>query len=65
MCAGIQDLFPDAKILYGGSVAGNNIAQFLAQPCISGVLVGNRSCERSDKDANFFQNIVRGASQIE
>ncbi len=58
VCEQIHELFPGAQVLYGGSVAEDNIAKFLAQGSISGVLVGNRS-----SDATFFQNIIRSASQ--
>jgi triosephosphate isomerase (TIM) len=36
------------RILYGGSVTGNNIAEFIAEPDIDGALVGGASLKASD-----------------
>jgi triosephosphate isomerase len=42
------------RILYGGSVSGNNIAEFIAEPDIDGALVGGASLK-----ANEFVRIVK------
>lgn len=41
------------KFLYGGSVNPTNVAQFLAQPAIDGVVVGNASL-----DPNVFWELI-------
>ena len=43
-------------VLYGGSVKGGNIAEFMAEPDINGALVGGASLE-----AESFASIVRNA----
>ena len=43
----------DIRILYGGSVKGSNILEFISQPHIDGVLVGGASL-----DADEFLRIV-------
>lgn len=43
----------ETRILYGGSVHAENVAAFLAQPDIDGVLVGSASL-----DPNVFRRIV-------
>lgn len=52
----IKEIFPQVMVLYGGSVDGTNVASFIKQDHISGVLLGNRSL-----DGNFFLEIVRNA----
>lgn len=49
-------IFPRSTVLYGGSVDGGNVKEFLNQEHISGVLVGNRSLEPA-----FFLRIVKNA----
>ncbi len=44
----------DVKILYGGSVKPENIAQFMAEPDVDGALVGGASLNAAD-----FARIVR------
>ena len=51
-----KHIFPQAPILYGGSVDGTNVKSFLEQEHIAGVLVGNRSL-----DGSFFLEIVKNA----
>jgi triosephosphate isomerase len=48
-----------ARILYGGSVTGSNIAEFIAEADIDGALVGGASLK-----ANEFVSIVRQAASI-
>jgi triosephosphate isomerase len=47
------------RILYGGSVTADNIAEFVNQPEIDGALVGGASLR-----ANDFLGIVRQTSEI-
>jgi triosephosphate isomerase len=47
------------RILYGGSVTGNNIAEFIVEADIDGALVGGASLK-----ANEFVSIVRQAANI-
>jgi triosephosphate isomerase len=47
------------RILYGGSVTANNIAEFVNQPEIDGALVGGASLKASE-----FLSIVRQTSEI-
>ncbi len=49
----------DLRILYGGSVTADNIAEFIQQPEIDGALVGGASLK-----ADQFLNIVRRTSEI-
>ena len=50
---------PDLRILYGGSVTADNIAEFIQQPEIDGALVGGASLK-----ADQFLSIVRQTSEI-
>ncbi len=47
------------RILYGGSVTPENIAEFIAEPDIDGALVGG-ACLKADS----FANIVKQAARI-
>jgi triosephosphate isomerase (TIM) len=47
------------RILYGGSVTGNNIAEFIAEPDIDGALVGGASLK-----ANEFVSIVKQTASL-
>lgn len=49
----------DWRILYGGSVTADNVAEFLHQPEIDGALVGGASLK-----ADQFINIVRQTAEI-
>lgn len=49
----------DIRILYGGSVSGVNIAEFIGEPDIDGALVGGASLKPDD-----FVDIVRKTSAI-
>jgi triosephosphate isomerase len=49
----------EVRILYGGSVTANNIAEFMQQPEIDGALVGGASLK-----ADEFLSIVRQTSEI-
>jgi triosephosphate isomerase len=49
----------EVRILYGGSVTANNIAEFINQPEIDGALVGGASLK-----ADEFLSIVRQTSEI-
>ena len=58
----LSDLYGDdfaqsVRVLYGGSVKGDNAAEFFAQPDIDGALVGGASLKASD-----FTAIVQAAS---
>jgi len=58
----LSDLYGDefaqsVRVLYGGSVKGENAAEFFAQPDIDGALVGGASLKASD-----FTAIVQAAS---
>jgi len=60
----IAKLYDDAlaqemRILYGGSVTADNIAEFMQQPEIDGALVGGASLK-----ADQFLSIVRQTSKI-
>jgi len=52
----------DIRILYGGSVKGSNILEFISQPDIDGVLVGGASlnadefCNIASQTANYLKN---------
>jgi triosephosphate isomerase len=43
-----REIAEAVRILYGGSVTGNNIAEFIAEPDIDGALVGGASLKASD-----------------
>ena len=45
------------RVLYGGSVKGDNAVEYFAQPDIDGALVGGASLKAAD-----FTAIVRAAS---
>ena len=47
------------RILYGGSVTADNIAEFMRQPEIDGALVGGASLK-----ADQFLSIVKQTSEI-
>jgi triosephosphate isomerase len=47
------------RILYGGSVTGSNIAEFIAEPDIDGALVGGASLK-----ADEFVSIVRQTAHL-
>ena len=49
----------EVRILYGGSVTADNIAEFMQQPEIDGALVGGASLEASE-----FLSIVKQTSEI-
>jgi triosephosphate isomerase len=59
--AGLWDMetAESVRILYGGSVTGNNIAEFIIEPDIDGALVGGASLE-----ANEFVNIVKQTASL-
>ncbi|WP_217132275.1 triose-phosphate isomerase [Leucobacter chinensis] len=50
------------RILYGGSVASANVAHFMAQPDIDGVLVGGASLDATEfsKIAQFRKHVIAG-----
>ncbi len=50
----ILQLFPNARVIYGGSVTGDKAEEFFNQPHLSGVLVGNNS-----SDPEFFKKVVQ------
>ena len=54
-----QNLAQDVRILYGGSVNAQNIAEFVKQPEIDGALVGGASLK-----ANEFLSIVKQTAEI-
>jgi len=54
-----QGIAQEVRILYGGSVTANNIAEFINQPEIDGALVGGASLKASE-----FLSIVRQTSEI-
>ncbi len=54
-----QEIAKAARILYGGSVIGNNIAEFIAEPDIDGALVGGASLKADD-----FVSIVRQTAKL-
>jgi len=49
-----EEMAEGVRILYGGSVTGGNIAEFMKQPDIDGALVGGASLK-----ADEFVNIIR------
>ncbi len=54
-----KDIAQEVRILYGGSVTADNIAEFMEQPEIDGALVGGASLK-----ADQFLGIVRQTSEI-
>lgn len=54
-----QKIADEVRILYGGSVTGDNIAEFVQQPEIDGALVGGASLK-----ADQFISIVKQTSDI-
>jgi triosephosphate isomerase len=52
-----DDFAQSVRVLYGGSVKGDNAAEFFAQPDIDGALVGGASLKAAD-----FTAIVQAAS---
>ena len=54
-----QDIAQDLRILYGGSVGSDNIAEFISQPEIDGALLGGASLK-----AREFANIVNQTAII-
>lgn len=48
---------PDIEVLYGGSVTSDNVATFVRQPQISGVLVGKASLD-AQEFANICQSVL-------
>jgi len=54
-----KDMAQDLRILYGGSVTGDNIAEFISQPEIDGALVGGASLK-----AEEFLSIVSQTAAI-
>jgi triosephosphate isomerase len=54
-----KDIAQDLRILYGGSVTGNNIAEFICQSEIDGALVGGASLK-----AEEFLSIVSQTGAI-
>lgn len=58
VCKKIKKSYPNAKILYGGSVNRENVTVYIGKPNINGVLVGRHSV-----DPEFFGKILRKISQ--
>jgi triosephosphate isomerase len=54
-----SDIADKVRILYGGSVTGGNIAEFMRQPEIDGALVGGASLKAED-----FLSIAKQTSEI-
>ena len=54
-----QEIAKTIRILYGGSVNGTNIAEFITEPEIDGALVGGASLKADD-----FVSIVSQTSKI-
>ena len=54
-----EQMAEDLRILYGGSVTGANIAEFISRPEIDGALVGGASLKAED-----FAKIVEQTAQI-
>jgi len=57
ICLQIKKQFPKARILYGGSVNGENVGRYINLPSIDGVLIGQKSA-----DPSFFSQIIRASS---
>ena len=56
MATDIAAIYPNAHVIYGGSVDGTNVKSFLNQEHITGVLIGNRSLYPS-----FFLEVIKNA----
>jgi len=54
-----DEIARDLRILYGGSVTADNIAEFIQQPEIDGALVGGASLKAAE-----FLSIVKQTSEI-
>jgi len=54
-----KEIAQEARILYGGSVTADNIAEFVSQPEIDGALVGGASLKATE-----FLSIVKQTSEI-
>jgi triosephosphate isomerase len=54
-----SNIAENVRILYGGSVTADNIAEFMSQPEIDGALVGGASLKRDD-----FLSIAKQTSEI-
>jgi len=54
-----KEITQEVRILYGGSVTADSIAEFMRQPEVDGALVGGASLK-----ANEFLSIVRQTSEI-
>jgi triosephosphate isomerase len=54
-----QGVSQEVRILYGGSVTADNIAEFIKQPEIDGALVGGASLK-----ANDFLSIVKQTAEV-
>ena len=54
-----EDITQSSRVLYGGSVTSDNIAEFISQPEIDGALVGGASL-----DAREFLSIVKQTAAI-
>jgi triosephosphate isomerase len=54
-----SDIANNVRILYGGSVTADNIAEFMAQPEIDGALVGGASLKADD-----FLSIAKQTSEV-
>lgn len=54
-----SDIAQEVRLLYGGSVTSNNIAEFVSQPEIDGALVGGASLK-----ADEFSSIVGQSATI-
>jgi triosephosphate isomerase len=54
-----EEIAGETRILYGGSVNGNNIAEFVGMPEIDGALVGGASL-----DAEQFVRIVAVTNEV-
>jgi triosephosphate isomerase len=54
-----EEIAQEVRILYGGSITADNIAEFISQPEIDGALVGGASLEVAE-----FLSIVKQTSEI-
>ena len=54
-----REIAEAVRILYGGSVTGNNIAEFIAEPDVDGALVGGASLK-----ANEFVSILKQTANL-
>lgn len=57
-----EDEAKETRLLYGGSVSSQNVAHFLTQPDIDGVLVGGASLDATEfaKIAQFKKHVIAG-----